>query len=80
MVLEPVLEHAHSRVTEGKVGGSEQELTLLVAGPFLDPCRLLLVECQDQGVPCHLSSGRQAEKMCLENLPSSSALWRGMWR
>lgn len=67
----------HSRVTEGKVGGLEQELALLVTQPFLDLYRLLLVECQDQGVLCHLTSGRQAEKMYLENLFSSPALWSG---
>lgn len=43
--------HVHSRVTEGKVGGLKQEWALLVTRPFLDLYRLLLVECQDQGVP-----------------------------
>lgn len=67
----------HNRVTEGKVGGLERELALLVARPFLDLYRLLLVAPQDQGVPCHLASGRQAEKICLENLLNSPALWSG---
>lgn len=70
---------AHSRVTEGKVDGLEQELALLVARPFLDLYRLLLVASQDQGVPCHLASRRQAEKMGSENLLNSPALWSG-WR
>lgn len=69
-----------SRVTEGKVGGLEQELALLVARPFHDLCTLLLVECQDQGVPRPLASGRQAEEMCYKTYPVPClVVWMGLW-